>query len=60
MAIYRPIRDLGITSATDLGAINDVDPPPMDSAVSALGLKETPPEAGHDFGFLRKMDGPTI
>ena len=60
MAIHLSMEELGISSAIDLGELDNLTPPPMENAVSALGLKETAPDAVNDFAFLRTMKGPAI
>lgn len=60
MALYQSIESLGVTSAIDLCAIDNSTPPPMDNAVSALGINEISPNASADFNFIRSMGGPSI
>lgn len=55
MAIHLSMAELGITSATDLCELDNLTPPPMDNAVSALGIDEISADIQHDFSFIRNI-----
>ena len=61
MAVRNTLKGLGVTGAiTDLCALNNIDPPPMEHAADPLGLERSTPSNDFEFIYTPGIGGPSL
>jgi len=60
MADLLTLGQLGVESSADCGALDNLNPPPMDNAVSAMGLNKISITPEMNVDFIQTMKGPAL